>query len=252
MELLTVVGLLAIGFIGYMYFKAHHDVIDMREININKIPNNKPLKLFFISDTHRRIIKQKTIDKIMEDIDITIIGGDLIEKGVSMKRVKQNIKRLHTLHAPIYFIWGNNDYEVNLIDFKEMLIQQNVIILRNQAEIVRHYHQKINLVGIDCCHMGEPDYELAMSQSIGDVNIFLTHDPSLFFELNEEETNVIDLALSGHTHGGQIRLFGFGFYTRGGNKLHHNTPILISEGYGYTMLPFRLGTKAECHVIRVQ
>ena len=55
--------------------------------------------------------------------------------------------------------------------------------------------------------------------------------------------------LSGHTHGGQIHLFGFRPYERGRLKRENDLTILISNGYGTTGVPLRLGAKAETHLI---
>ena len=69
--------------------------------------------MFFISDIHRRIVSESIIEEVSGKVDVVIIGGDLLEKGVPMERVKENIKKLKKL-GPILFVWGNNDYEVDV------------------------------------------------------------------------------------------------------------------------------------------
>ena len=62
----------------------------------------------------------------------------------------------------------------------------------------------------------------------------------------------IRLVLSGHTHGGQIHILGYSPYEKGKIKKLENTTLLISNGYGTTSLPLRLGAPAECHLITIK
>ncbi|WP_164668739.1 metallophosphoesterase [Virgibacillus doumboii] len=233
--------------IFYMVYTAHHDTIDYRTIHDTKIKSS--FRLFFISDIHRRTLKKDTLNDIGEKIDIVVIGGDLTEKGVPIERTRDNIRKLKLLNAPIYFVWGNNDYEAFPNRIYELLIEEEVIILANQNDDITINNNKVSLIGLDCCQYREARLDLAMANAEGEYNILLTHAPSAFYDLDEESQNKLDVVLAGHTHGGQIRILGFGFFERGGLTKLHNTTIIVSEGYGYTRLPFRLGTKSECHVL---
>ena len=62
----------------------------------------------------------------------------------------------------------------------------------------------------------------------------------------------LSLLLSGHTHGGQIHLFGFSPYEKGRLKKENDLTVLISNGYGTTGVPLRLGAKAETHLISIE
>lgn len=238
----------------YMYYLAHHDCIRHNIIyhpNIDK--DSGDYNIFFIADIHRRTIKQETIANINEKIDIVCIGGDLMEKGVPLKRVRENITRLKQLHAPIYFVWGNNDEEVDKELLRNLLVAEGVIILEDQMVPVTKSGCYIQLA----CFRYEmyPNTEKSMihwEKAAHDMTVLLTHKPSSFYMLNLEVKKYIDLVLAGHTHGGQIRLFGFGPYQRGSMKKFNDTSILITEGYGYSLLPLRLGTNAECHVIQLR
>ncbi|MDC3415403.1 metallophosphoesterase [Aquibacillus salsiterrae] len=237
----------------YMLYKAHHDVLDDRPIFIEGKSNQKLVNLFFISDIHRRVINQKTLDLVPLDIDFVVIGGDLLESGVPLANARENIKRLKQLQAPIYFIWGNNDYETNIQAFKRMLYNEGVYILKNQVFSFQVNNKHFNLIGLDYYKKGKPKYDFSWLQATEDAyNILLTHDPRAFNRFSDKEIEHIHLVLSGHTHGGQIRFFGFGPYEKGGLKFVRKTPIFISEGYGYTKLPLRLGTNAECHILRLK
>ncbi|KHE67158.1 hypothetical protein LD39_18965, partial [Halobacillus sp. BBL2006] len=88
--------------------------------------------------------------------------------------------------------------------------------------------------------------------SIHPYQILCVHDPYVYKQMNTVDQKRFDLVLAGHTHGGQIRFLGVGPYTRGGWFSNDGIPFLISEGYGTSLMPLRLGTKAECHLITIR
>lgn len=241
-----------VGFllILYMVYQAHHDTINYKKIYDDRIPSDfNDFRMFFISDIHRRKIKESTLQSISEKIDIVIIGGDLTEKGVPLVRTENNIKKLKRWNIPLYFVWGNNDYEAKPEKIYKLLVKENVTILTNENKDIERNKSTVSLLGIDCCRYGEPRLDLAQEKAKGEYSILITHAPSMFDELDRQDQNKIHTVLAGHTHGGQIRIFGFGPYERGGYRKQGNTNLVVSEGYGYSKLPFRLGTKAECNVL---
>ncbi|WP_040955459.1 metallophosphoesterase [Virgibacillus sp. SK37] len=253
--MIYIATLFALGaiLICYMLFLAHHDHVRYQTIKDERLPANfNGFKIFFISDIHRRSIRTTTLQTISSQINIIVIGGDLTEKGVPLNRVRNNIRKLKNMHAPIYFIWGNNDYEASPEKIKRILEQEDVHILLNTNKDLRRGDQIISLLGIDCCKYGNVNVELPMNESKGVYKLLITHDPSTYMGLDNKEKDMIHIVLAGHTHGGQIRIFGKGPYERGKLSKIRDTNVLISEGYGYTTLPFRLGTNAECHIIQLE
>lgn len=237
-----------------MYFLAHHDHIRYSSISHANLPVEcENYTIFFIADIHRRTIQKKTMAKVPRDIDIVCIGGDLLEKGVPLHRVRRNIARLKQLHVPIYFVWGNNEEEINKILLRQLLVTEGVKILEDQIVPLCKNDTKLWLAGFQYEMFPESEKPMIKwKESAHEMTVLLTHKPSSFYLLDNVEKKHIDLVLAGHTHGGQIRLFGFGPYNRGGMDKVNNTCVFITEGYGYSLLPLRLGTRAECHVIRLQ
>lgn len=107
----------------------------------------------------------------------------------------------------------------------------------------------LNLVGLNYCQYLEARFDLAMKGNEAAYTILITHAPSAFHNMMESEQDDVNTVIAGHTHGGQIRIFGIGLYECGGFKRNRQTNILVSEGYGYTRLPFHLGTRSEYHVL---
>ena len=121
----------------------------------------KPLSLFFISDIHRRKISIKLIDFVRNQADFVIIGGDLIEGGVPLNRVTANIEKLKEI-GPVYFVWGNNDYEQNEQELLQMLERQNVTILNNKSTRINvSNNHKITLLGIEDIGEKKARYDIA-------------------------------------------------------------------------------------------
>lgn len=207
--------------------------------------------IFFISDIHRRVISDKIIDAVLGKTDLVVIGGDLTEKGVPMKRVLDNIGKLKKL-GPVYFVWGNNDYEVDYRKLDFTLLENGVKILYNSSVTFESVTgDKICLLGVDDLNQNLDRLELALMDAEKDsFKILASHYPQIVEKIAQEHG--IRLTLSGHTHGGQIHLFGYSPYERGTIKELEKTTLLISNGYGTTALPLRLGAPAECHLITLK
>jgi uncharacterized protein len=78
--------------------------------------------------------------------------------------------------------------------------------------------------------------------------ILLAHEPDVAMRLSSR----VSLQLSGHTHGGQVRLFGWSpvVPSRYGNRLAYghvrvNCDVIVSGGLGCSIMPFRLGVPPE-------
>src|SRR5690625_3543123 len=112
----------------FMIFKAHHDIIEYRSIIDSRLPEAfDKYCIFFISDIHSRKISINTLQTIKSDIEMVVIGGDLTEKGVPIERTRQNLRTLKQFGVPIYFIWGNNDYEIKSKDLDQVLHEENIV-----------------------------------------------------------------------------------------------------------------------------
>ena len=78
-----------------------------------------------------------------------IIGGDLTENGVPFQRIKENILQLKKL-GPVFFVWGNNDYEVDVPLLDAMLLHLGVKVLVNSSVLFEsETGDRIFLVGVD-------------------------------------------------------------------------------------------------------
>ena len=83
----------------------------------------------------------------------------------------------------------------------------------------------------------------------GSPVILLAHEPDIFPDVPKR----VSLTLSGHTHGGQIRLFGyspvvpsrFGNRYAYGHVVEDDRHLIVSGGLGFSILPIRFGVRPE-------
>ncbi|WP_077213828.1 metallophosphoesterase [Bacillus dakarensis] len=247
-----VMGLVGAGLLLYMYKEANADRVLYQEVTFPNFPKSfGEVKIFFISDIHKRVITSNLLNQVKDKVDMVIIGGDLLEKGVPLERVEENIKKLRELGI-VYFVWGNNDYEADQRIIDALLLKYGVKILDNTAvSFESEEGDRFILLGVDDMTKGRERLHLAL-QDAGDegFKVLVSHNPKIIDKVNE--TDRISFVLSGHTHGGQIRLLGFSPYEKGKIEKYNKCTLLVSNGYGTTALPFRLGAKAETHFITIK
>lgn len=208
-----------------------------------------------VSDLHSKNFKGRLLAKIAEqNPDIIVLTGDLIDKrdkdfGIAENFVKQVINL-----ADIFFVTGNHEHLSPLYsEFMEMLKQYGVCVLDNeQYEIVKS-NASIFIYGFSDSKYST-DTETGLNED--NFNIILCHRPhetSIFNNMGA------DLVLSGHAHGGQIRLPLIGglvapdqgFFPKYSEGMHNfeNTSLLISRGLGNSILPLRVFNRPELIVV---
>lgn len=251
-SVIIILVFLSVALVIFMGKEAFANRILNHNLSFYEFPKSfDKVTIFFISDIHRRKISDLIISKVTGKADIVVIGGDLTEKGVPFQRVKENILKL-TKIAPVYFVWGNNDHEVDIKLLESILSECGVQILANSAvKCKSQTGDFFHLLGVDdvAKKRDRLDFALRESEENG-FRILLSHNPEVIDKIQPE--NKIQLVLSGHTHGGQIRVFNYGPYEIGGIKQVGKTILLVSNGYGTTALPLRLGAKSETHLITIK
>lgn len=198
--------------------------------------------IYFVSDVHRRRLSRRMLKKVGEP-DLVVIGGDLTERGVPFKRVEENLEKLKCFSCPILFVWGNHDLRVDPYKLREVLKQKGVIILTNEHYSIKKNDQMIHFIGVHDATNGLDCLELPLLHLEGGTRIVLSHNPLVVDRIHLKDR--ISLVISGHTHGGQIRLFGWGLREKGGVKLLDFGTLIISNGYGTTRYPLRLGAPPD-------
>ncbi|MCU5089083.1 metallophosphoesterase [Bacillus toyonensis] len=243
--------LICIGiiFLLVMYKEAMRNTVLEHTLEFKEFPQSfQQMNMFFISDIHRRVVSDSLIERIKGKVDLVIIGGDLAEKGVPLSKISANIQKLRVI-APVYFVWGNNDYEIEYHELDALLLENNVKVLDNTRVVFEsELGEKICLLGVDDVGLERDRLDLALADCKEEgFRILISHNPDIIKKMSGKEQ--ISLVLSGHTHGGQIRLFPSEKYLKGGVYNHSNTTLFVSNGYGTTLIPLRFRAPAQTHII---
>jgi uncharacterized protein len=188
--------------------------------------------------------------------DLICLGGDLVNHHE--EELELLWPALARLRAPlgIFAVPGNHDYSVpgELGDWASKLEAHGVRVLKNRGVRLAHRGSSLWLCGVDDLTEGEPRLVDALAgRRPGEATLLLSHHPDLF---QEASARGVDLQLSGHTHGGQVKLLGwaplhhsrFGWYD--GRYALGLSRLYVGRGAGVTALPFRIGTRAEIPLIR--
>lgn len=222
------------------------------------------LRIAFLSDLHAGACLDadglsRVFSRVMAQApDLICFGGDLI--NTRPREIELFRAPLRQLRAPlgVFAVPGNHDhfYGGDLAPWVELLESSGVRVLRNQGVQLGRDGSGLWLAGVD--DLTEATSDLAASLqgwNRRDPVVLLSHHPDFFVE---SAAVGIDLTLSGHTHGGQVLLFGktpfkhsrFGWW-RGlvgvGDAL-----LYVSRGVGVTFLPVRIGARAEVPVLRLR
>ncbi|MEC1521520.1 metallophosphoesterase [Neobacillus niacini] len=244
--------ILGIALILYMAKEAFLNHVVHHKMTFEDFPESfGAVSIFFISDIHKRLISDDIINAVKGKTDIVIIGGDLTEKKVPFPRVKKNLEKLKQV-GPVYFVWGNNDYETDFRKLDAILLDYGIKVLDNTSAIFESKNgDKISLLGVDELGQGRDRLDLALLDAENNsFKILASHYPDITDKILPEHN--IRLVLSGHTHGGQIHILGYSPFEKGKVEKLDNTTILISNGYGTTGVPLRLGAPAQCHLITIK
>ncbi|MHC2836662.1 metallophosphoesterase [Bacillus sp. F9_6S_D1_P_5] len=264
-----------VGFSIFLYVQ--NNLISITEVNIksSKIPSTfKGFKILQISDLHNKKFsnnQETLIQKVKgENPDVIVITGDLIDSKSYDAEVSMELIRELVMEYPIYFVTGNHEkWSGKYNDLEKELKKHHVTILRNEHVTIHKGKQKINLLGID-----DPAF-VAGNRDEGNIvkdeilkakfemkpdtyNVLLSHRPEFLAEYANEK---IDLVLSGHAHGGQVRLPFIGglvapnqglfpTYTAGLYE-KQNTSMVVSRGLGNSVIPQRIFNRPELVVVQL-
>ena len=156
----------------------------------------------------------------------------------------------------MFAVLGNHDHYTRQPQrLRAMLEDLGIQVLHNRSVRLRRGGGVLSLAGVDDMLLGAPDLASALAGTSGPV-VLLSHHPDLFFDAMRHD---VALMLSGHTHGGQIRVPGLPVLVRqsryrldAGRYRAGGTELLVSRGIGAVGLPFRFGCPPEAVLVRLR
>lgn len=133
--------------------------------------------------------------------DWLVLTGDFV--GTNAHAAAGLVDPLRTLPMPVFAIYGNHDLWSDRQTVGSYLAEANVnLLLNSSAQLAENFW----LAGVDDVWSGHPDLVAAMNNIPSKAStVLLAHEPD-FFDTVLHENAPISLQLSGHSHGGQVRL----------------------------------------------
>ena len=263
-KLIFLLAVIAVAFVCIVIINFVKLDVSYYDIKNVKLPEDfNGYKIVQISDWHGRKPDEKVIDKTREENpDIIVITGDFVDRFFTdTKNAGKMISQIKDI-APIYYVSGNHEAQNNNYDdFKQYLYSENITVLDNKSVIITKGSGKIRLAGVDDPFFYErfERFDLSFVESDGEEDIYtilLSHRPEYIEDYSREN---IDLVLSGHAHGGLIRLPWIGGLTASGQGLfpkyaegvYHmgDTDMVVSRGLGDSIVPVRINNNRELVII---
>ncbi len=255
---------------SYLFFENNFPVVTEYICESERIPENADsygiVHLSDIHNTQSDILKKRILECIEKITpDIIVITGDLIDKRRTDIDTAVGFAEELTKLAPVYFVMGNHEAAVsNFRTLEKKLEDIGVRILHSESEVL---DSGIILSGIDDINnikgkSKDEKIQKALNSLKRDeekFTILLSHRPELFDNYCKFGA---DLVLTGHAHGGQMRLPVIGglyspgesFFPEYESGMHEKdgTKMIISRGIGNSSFPFRINNRPEIVSIRLK
>ena len=219
-------------------------------------------KIAFVTDTHYKSrFDERTLvalSNVLNEVqaDIVLLGGDYQE---GCEYVEPLFDAISQYKAPLgaFGVMGNNDYERCTDLIRESMARHGITLLESKLDTIRKGSAQILIAGAKNTFGKRETIPSPTTQcKPDDFVILVTHTPDYAEDVDISQT---DIALAGHTHGGQVTLFGLyapvtaSHYGQKFLKgLCHNSagiPVIVSTGIGTSRKNVRFFAKSEIIVL---
>ncbi|MFZ0746561.1 MAG: metallophosphoesterase [Terracidiphilus sp.] len=249
-----------------------------RDISIKGLSHAfEGVKIAQLSDIHmdeftEPFLLREAINRInCERPDYVFLTGDYVTADVLSKKLIINAagqcgRLLSSLECKQrYAIFGNHDVRAGELEVGNAMSEANLVFLRNTHVPLERNGGRLWLAGIDDPVNGMPDQGAAIPESIRHIPhepvILMCHAPDYIDRLHAHPTGqTISLVLSGHTHGGQVRIPFVGplFLPSWGRKYVEglfnvgSMQLYVNRGIGSVGVPFRLDCRPEITIFTLR
>ncbi|MCB0193530.1 MAG: metallophosphoesterase [Anaerolineae bacterium] len=250
------------GVAAYQYgtnIETHWLAVEKVQIPIKNLkPALEGFKIVQLSDIHLHPFTQ--IEFIREVVDtaqalqpdlIALTGDYVLESADSIFELAPVLATLNPTYG-IYASLGNHDLWTNADTVRHGFAESGLTLLRNEGLAFDVGNAQLFIAGVDDGWSGHPDLSAALDTHPGDIpTILLAHEPDLADRFVADKR--VSLQLSGHTHGGQVRLPGKGplILPRLGKKYElglyrvEDLWVYTNRGVGVIGPPVRINCRPE-------
>jgi predicted MPP superfamily phosphohydrolase len=244
----------------------HNYEVTQTDIFIRDLPGRfDGFRITQLTDLHHsRIVGIDQVRRVVElarntKPDLFVLTGDYTT--TYRRYVEPCAEALGALSAPegVWAILGNHDHYTDPELTARALVRHKITVLNNANTSIKRGPDVLQLAGIDDWSWNGTDWQRAFyGLDPRRPTVLLSHQPGVFDLMEAEAASLI---LSGHTHGGQIKLPLIGaparFVTQhlkydSGLFKRDQSQLYVSRGTGVIGLPVRLGVKPEIAVLRLR
>ena len=222
-------------------------------------------RIIFLTDFHyQSLFTHKKLSKLVQTVnklhpDLILLGGDYHNGCQYVSELFEHISGMKSNYG-IIAVMGNHDYNACYQEIVDQMNSHHIHLLEHQADTIKIENDQIIIAGIrNPFDLKTNGHSPTLDLSPEDFVILLTHTPDYVEDVPVTNT---DLAFAGHTHGGQITLFGlyapvtrskYGQRFRSGLKRNSaGIPIFISNGLGTSRRNIRLFAPSNLILIKLK
>ena len=202
----------------YLYINDDSDLLSLEHVTIpivNLPPSFAGFTIAQMTDFHLypyttpELIKQAVEITNQLKPDLTVLTGDFVWRNLgAVFELAQILSGLNARYG-VYSVLGNHDLWSNANVVKSALRESGLPVLVNQGVPLSIGRSSVHLAGLDDGWSGNPDLAAALENAPpGAPVVLLLHEPDLA-DIYSRDKRIV-LQLSGHSHGGQVRLPGIG------------------------------------------
>ncbi|MBQ7656043.1 MAG: metallophosphoesterase [Clostridia bacterium] len=228
-------------------------------------------RIVYLSDIHfGPLFSEERVRDLAQRVnklhaDVVILGGDYAVNSDGAVEFFQRLKPGFQAKTAVLGVMGNHDRMLPEENFEKLLAamrEDGVTPLVNDGIVLERRGSRMAIVSCDDFYCGKPDLKktAALSKK-ADFTVFCPHMPDVLPETYKMPGPLFyQLALCGHTHGGQVAVMGrairsssiYGSKYLSGWYHEHGADILVSNGVGVSGLPVRWGAKPQMHLITMK
>ncbi len=248
----------------------HELSLEQHTIHLARLPDAfRGMRIVQISDFHyAEYTEGWFLREVVDHVnrlkpDMVVLTGDFISYAPlphswARRHMPECAAILSEIECPLrYASLGNHDTTVGADYVTGPLREHSIPVLVNQAVALERGGQRLWLAGLGsaCCADADPAVTIPPASQDGkEPVILLAHEPDILPEIAHYN---VDLMLSGHTHGGQVRfpflppleLPPYGKHYVEGLFRHGPTQLYVNRGIGAVGVPFRLNCPPEITVL---